>query len=66
MRIRVNGEEVTIGEGCTLGRYLTLSGLDPATVVVEKNGDIVPGANFATEPLEEGDSLEVLHFVGGG
>ena len=66
MRIRVNGGDVTIGEGSTLGRYLTLSGLDPATVVVEKNGVIVPGANFATEPLEEGDSLEVLHFVGGG
>ena len=66
MRLQVNGESTDAPDGVTLTQYLEQSGLNPATVVVERNGDIVPASAFATTQLEAGDTLEILHFVGGG
>jgi len=40
--------------------------LDPRTVVVELNRSIVRRANLSTTPLSPGDSVELVHFVGGG
>ncbi len=33
---------------------------------VERNGDIVPKAKYEEAMLEDGDSIEVVSFVGGG
>jgi thiamine biosynthesis protein ThiS len=38
----------------------------PARVVVERNRDIVPRDAYGATKLGEGDSLEIVHFVGGG
>lgn len=35
-------------------------------VAVERNRDIVPRAEHAQLVLCEGDTLEIVHFVGGG
>jgi sulfur carrier protein len=35
-------------------------------VAVELNGEIVPRAHWVETIVEEGDRLEVVHFVGGG
>ena len=35
-------------------------------IVVERNRDIVPAGTFAETALQDGDSLELLQFVGGG
>ena len=40
--------------------------LDSQQVVVERNRAIVPRQRFAEEFLAEGDTLEIVHFVGGG
>ena len=41
-------------------------GLKGDRVAVEHNGNIVPRAEWAHTGLEEGDRLEIVHFVGGG
>jgi thiamine biosynthesis protein ThiS len=41
-------------------------GLDPRTVVVELNREIVRRPNLGAASLSEGDSVELVHFVGGG
>ena len=66
MHIIVNGEEILLSEGSSVKACLEARGLNPAVVVVERNRVIVPAANFADTMLEEGDVLEILHFVGGG
>lgn len=66
MRITVNGETEEITEGLTLLDFITGCGLDPDVVVAELNRDIVAKDNFAVVRLNPGDSLELLHFVGGG
>ena len=40
--------------------------LVPAKVAVERNGEIVPRSTLAEATLADGDTLEIVHFVGGG
>lgn len=40
--------------------------LAPEKVAVERNGAIVPRSTLAEAPLADGDTLEIVHFVGGG
>lgn len=63
--VKINGELLDI-DGKTLAVYLTESGFDPKRVAVERNGSIVPKAEYAETILRDGDSLEVVSFVGGG
>jgi thiamine biosynthesis protein ThiS len=41
-------------------------GLKGDRVAVEHNGNIVPRAEWANTGLQDGDRLEIVHFVGGG
>src|SRR5690606_13305147 len=41
-------------------------GLKAEKVAVEHNGTIVPRSTLAQAALADGDSLEIVHFVGGG
>lgn len=40
--------------------------LVPEKVAVERNGVIVPRSTLEEAPLADGDTLEIVHFVGGG
>lgn len=40
--------------------------LAPEKVAVERNGAIVPRSTLGEAPLADGDTLEIVHFVGGG
>lgn len=66
MRIQVNGKQRTLSPGQTLSDLLRQIEVEPERVVVERNREIVVRDQFATTALEEGDTLEILHFVGGG
>ena len=63
--VKVNGKELNIA-GQTLKAYLETTSFDIKRIAVEKNGEIVPKALYETTLLEEGDSVEVVSFVGGG
>jgi sulfur carrier protein len=65
VHITVNGETATIAAMSVL-RYLESLSIDPQRVAVELNLDILPKAEYGTTLLKEGDSLEIVHFVGGG
>ena len=65
MEIRVNGEN-KIFDDCSLSEVIVSMGLDPSRVAAELNGTIIPRAEFKDTALKDGDSLEIVHFVGGG
>ena len=65
MEIRVNGENRNFDD-CMLSEVIASMGLDPSRVAAELNGSIVPRAEFKNTSLKDGDSLEIVHFVGGG
>ena len=63
--VKVNGEPTEI-VGKTLAEYLATTNYDMKRIAVERNGDIVPKAQYGETVLHDGDSLEVVSFVGGG
>ncbi|MGI6109341.1 MAG: sulfur carrier protein ThiS [Eubacteriaceae bacterium] len=63
--VNVNGTGKAVA-GQTVSQLLESSSYDPARVAVECNGEIVPKARYSETVLKDGDSLEVVSFVGGG
>ena len=45
---------------------ISTTNYDPQRIAVERNSDIVFKAEYAATVLEDGDSLEIVSFVGGG
>jgi len=66
LTIKINGESRQIGSGASLLSLLETLDLDPQTVVVELNRNIVRRAAVADTPLKDGDEVELVHLVGGG
>ena len=64
--ILVNGEPHRLPAPATLDDLLRHFGLDPRTVVVEHNRAIVRRPQLGETPLQNGDCVELVHFVGGG
>lgn len=63
----VNGEARRIAAGATMGDLLRELSLDPHLVVVEHNRTILRDrTTFDALPLAAGDTIEIVHFVGGG
>jgi thiamine-phosphate pyrophosphorylase len=66
MKIMVNGKEREAPENTLLAAFLFSFDINPRRVVVELNGEILSRDNYDEVVLREGDTLEVVHFVGGG
>ena len=66
MRVKINGEDHEIDDGLTLAALLESLQIRPGRVVVERNRDIVPRDSYNATLLNDGDTLEIVHFVGGG
>lgn len=64
--VTVNGEPRTVAPGATLLELLAALDLDPRAVVVEHNRKIVRRPDLGGVWLTPGDSIELVHFVGGG
>ena len=65
MELRINGETKSFDE-MSLHDIISAMELDPSCVAVEMNGDIVPRSEFQNTYPKNGDSLEIVNFVGGG
>ena len=63
--VKVNGEEKNIA-GKTIAEYLSTTNYDIKRIATELNGDIVPKAQYVETVLKNGDSVEIVSFVGGG
>lgn len=66
MRIFVNGEQKELSGGLTVIALLAELGVQKERVAVELNLDIVPKGRFGDTVLKDGDSIEIVSFVGGG
>jgi len=69
MKLHINGEEREFTGSpapFTLAALVEVLGMKADRVAVELNRDIVPRDRWTQTQLNEGDRLEVVHFVGGG
>jgi thiazole synthase len=66
IRVQVNGKEREIPRDTTVRALLEGLDLVPALVVVERNREILGRDSYDEVTVNEGDALELVHFVGGG
>ncbi|WP_309703599.1 MULTISPECIES: sulfur carrier protein ThiS [unclassified Sphingomonas] len=64
--ITVNGEHKRVKAGLSLADLAGQLGLVPEKVAVERNLEVVPRSTLAQVEVEDGDEIEIVHFVGGG
>ena len=62
--ITVNGEHKRVTAGLSLAGLATELGLVPEKIAVERNMEVVPRSTLADVMVEDGDDLEIVHFVG--
>lgn len=66
LEFMLNGKALCIGEGITIKELIVVRGLDPETLIIEYNKELVRKELWDGIILKENDSLEILRFVGGG
>ena len=66
MRLVINGEERGFSAISDIAALVSILGLDPRKVAVERNLEIVPRSIYAQTALADGDRIEIVHFIGGG
>lgn len=66
MKLVLNGEDRSFESPLTLAQLVANLGMKADRVAVERNRDIVPRDQWEAVTLQEGDRLEIVHFVGGG
>lgn len=66
IRIRLNGKERELEAGHTVTTLLESLELRPGMVVVELNREILERDRYGEAEVADGDSIELVHFVGGG
>ena len=65
--VTVNGEPRALPADATVAALLASHGLDPRLVVVEHNRVILRDRSAPpATALADGDTVEIVHFVGGG
>ncbi len=66
MRLLINGQEKEFPPLATVAALVEHLGTKSDRVAVELNRDIIPRAKWDSTSLNDGDRLEIVHFVGGG
>ncbi len=66
MKITINGKEKSFSTPLKIDELLEALELDGDRVAVEHNLNIVTKEFFAETPVLDGDSIEIVQFVGGG
>lgn len=65
MKVTVNGSSMDV-KASTLMELLQELDINPKRVVIEVNLEIVKRDKFSEYKIKEGDSIEIVNFVGGG
>ena len=66
IKISINGEDLEIDSGQNIFQLVSNLELDIDKIAIEKNKEIIHLEQYSEVKLKSGDSLEVIHFVGGG
>ena len=66
VQIRLNGETRDIEPDTDLEQLVQALALSSQRIAIELNGKVVTRPSWKDIALDDGDRLEVVHFVGGG
>ena len=62
----MNDEPRSLAHGASVADLVSSLGLGPRRIAVEVNRAIVSRADYGATLLNDGDTIEIIHFVGGG
>ena len=65
MKINLNGKQVET-KSRTLEMLIPEHGFNPEALIVELNSELIKKEHWSETIIREGDTLELLNFVGGG
>ena len=66
MKIILNGQSHECVESARLKNIIEQFCQDTRYVIAEVNGAIVKNTQWSAHPLSDGDTVELVNFVGGG
>jgi sulfur carrier protein len=66
MLVTINGQKKEFQENASLKELVGNFCQESSHVIAELNGGIVPGHQWTTTRIKDGDILELVTFVGGG
>jgi thiamine biosynthesis protein ThiS len=66
LHVSVNGSMMEIVEGTTVADLLKILEIGNVPVAVEQNLEIVSKSEYVQRAINDGDKIEIVHFVGGG
>lgn len=66
MKLTINGNVAEYKDNLNVAGLLGVLGIEPARVAVEVNMQIIKKVNYQDYVLKDGDSVEIVNFVGGG
>ncbi len=66
IQVQVNGKEREVQSGLSVHELVESFDLNPLLIVVELNREILSRDQFKDVQVSDGDSVELVHFVGGG
>lgn len=66
VQITLNGERFELDQPVTVADLLAQLDIDPRRVAVEHNLAILKRQRFPEVVVDEGDTVEIVNFVGGG
>ena len=64
--MHVNGDDFVLSRPTSLKEFLLELKYDPRQIVVELNGDIIHRSEYDSRTITNGDTIEIVHFIGGG
>ena len=64
--VTINGNQTTLSTDLTVAEYLEQNNYPTNRIVVELNEEILPKYLYSETRLKDGDSMEIVTFVGGG
>ena len=66
MKITINGETQEFQDSLSIKDLLTTLEVDSAKVAIECNLEIIPKGHYSDIIVQDGDKIEIVHFIGGG
>jgi len=66
MQIQLNGNQEQIENGLSLQQLIEQQGLANKRLAAEVNREIITKSEHANTILNEGDTVEIVHAIGGG
>ncbi len=66
MNITINGTQKQYSDPVLLQELVSQYCKNPKHVIAEVNGEIISSSNWAQRSIADGDTIELVGFVGGG